>query len=155
MCDLAIERPSLVRPTLTHTMGMPVAAAWSAASISVRPSLKPSMYAATTPTSGWSSEVLGEVGELEVGLVARRRPVRQRDAELLGLEHGPTLVPALGDECDRRPRQIVAERLEGVEVGVRPEQMRAAASAIRSSSRCCSASPSGPTSVKPAAKITA
>ncbi len=41
--DWAIEAPSSVLPTLTTTIGTPRWAAWSAASISVRPSLKPSM----------------------------------------------------------------------------------------------------------------
>jgi hypothetical protein len=72
-------------------------------------------------------EVLGEVGELEVGLVARGCPVRQGDALFLRLEHGAALVPALGDEGDLRRRQIVAERLERVQVRVRAEQVRAAA----------------------------
>src|SRR5262249_44791760 len=39
----AIDAPSSVRPTFTITIGLPSCAAWSAASISVRPSLKPSM----------------------------------------------------------------------------------------------------------------
>jgi hypothetical protein len=51
---LAIDRPSSVRPTFTITIGLWSWAAWSAASMSVRPSLNPSMYAASTPTSGWS-----------------------------------------------------------------------------------------------------
>ena len=43
VCAMAIERPSSVRPTLTHVTGTPARAATSAASIKVRPSLKPSM----------------------------------------------------------------------------------------------------------------
>ena len=39
----AIDAPSSVRPTFTITIGFFSDAAWSAASISVRPSLKPSM----------------------------------------------------------------------------------------------------------------
>ena len=39
----AIELPVSVRPTFTITTGLCSLAAWSAASISVRPSLKPSM----------------------------------------------------------------------------------------------------------------
>ena len=72
-------------------------------------------------------EVAGEVGELEVDLVAGRRPVRQLHPEVLRLEDRPSLVPGLGDEGDGRPGQVVAERLEGVEVRVRPEQVRGAA----------------------------
>ena len=41
--DVAIDAPSSVRPTFTMTMGTPCRAAWSAASISVRPSANPSM----------------------------------------------------------------------------------------------------------------
>ena len=43
VCDCAIERPAAVLPTFTITIGLRSCAAWSAASISVRPSLKPSM----------------------------------------------------------------------------------------------------------------
>src|SRR2546423_960392 len=42
---------------------------------------------------GLIGEVPGEVGELEVGLVAHRRPVRHRYTEVLGLENRPALVP--------------------------------------------------------------
>ena len=71
---------------------------------------------------GLVGEVRGEVGELEVDLVAGRRPVRHRDAELLALEDRAALVPALGDERDRRAGQIGAELGERVQVGVGPEQ---------------------------------
>ena len=72
---------------------------------------------------GLVDEVAGEVGELEVDLVAGRRPVAQGDAEVLCLEDRTALVPALGDERDLGRRQVVAERLERVEVGVRSEQV--------------------------------
>lgn len=55
VCERAIEVPASVRPTFTITMGLRARAAWSAASISDRPSLNPSMYAAITPTSGRSA----------------------------------------------------------------------------------------------------
>ncbi len=71
---------------------------------------------------GLIREVAREVGELEVDLVAGRRPVREPDADLLALEHGPALVSRLGDQRDRRSLEIVAELLERVEVRVRPEQ---------------------------------
>jgi hypothetical protein len=71
---------------------------------------------------GLIGEVGGEVGELEIDLVAGRRPVADPDAELLALEHGTALVPALGDERDRRAREVVAEVLERVQVRVRPQQ---------------------------------
>jgi hypothetical protein len=48
--------------------------------------------------------------------------VREPYAHLLHREDGTPLVPGLGDQRDRRPVQVVAELLEGVEVGVRPEQ---------------------------------
>ncbi len=44
------------------------------------------------------------------------------DAQVLGLEDGPALVARLGDQGDPLARQVVAERLERVEVGVGPEQ---------------------------------
>ena len=53
--EVAIDAPSAVRPTFTHTTGTPACAAWSAASCNVRPSLNPSMYAAMAPVSGWSA----------------------------------------------------------------------------------------------------
>ncbi len=53
---------------------------------------------------GLVGEVAREVGELEVDLVAGRRPMGEPDADLLALEHGPALVAALGDERDRRAR---------------------------------------------------
>ena len=43
VCDAAIDWPAAVRPTFTITIGLRSDAAWSAASINVRPSLKPSM----------------------------------------------------------------------------------------------------------------
>ena len=48
---------------------------------------------------GLVGEVAAEVGELEVDLVAGRRPVREPDAELLALEHRPALVARLGDRA--------------------------------------------------------
>ncbi len=50
----------------------------------------------------------------------------RRDALILRLEDRATLVPALGDERDLGPGQVVAERLERVEVGVGSEQVRVA-----------------------------
>ena len=41
---------------------------------------------------GLIGEVAGEVGELEVDFVARGRPVREPDPDLLALEHGAALV---------------------------------------------------------------
>ncbi len=72
-------------------------------------------------------EVAGEVGELEVDLVAGRRPVRETDAELLALEDRATLVAGLGHERDRRTFEVVTEALERVEVRVRPEEAHIAA----------------------------
>ena len=72
---------------------------------------------------GLIGEPGAEVGELEVGLVARGGPVREADADLLALEDGPSLVAALGDEGDGLAGQVVAEELEGVEVGVGPEKV--------------------------------
>ncbi len=71
---------------------------------------------------GLIGEVPGEVGELEVDLVAGRRPVREPDPDLLALEHGPALVPRLRDERDRRAFEIFAEVFERVEVRVGAEQ---------------------------------
>ena len=68
-------------------------------------------------------EVLNEVGRLEVRLVPGRRPMRQLDPDLLALEHGAALVPALGDQRDGAAREVVAEHLERVQVRVRPEQV--------------------------------
>jgi hypothetical protein len=72
---------------------------------------------------GLGGEVGAEVGELEIGLVAGGRPVREPDADVLALEDRPALVPALGDEGDGLAREVVAEGLEGVEVGVGPEHV--------------------------------
>jgi hypothetical protein len=74
---------------------------------------------------GLRREPGGEVGELEVDLVAGRGPVGQPDAEVLGLEDRPALVPRLRDERDPPALDVVAEQLEGVEVGVGPEQVGA------------------------------
>ena len=126
MWAFAIDSPSSVRPTFTITIGFFSVAAWSAASMRVRPSLNPSMYAGDHTDVRLVGEVAGEVGELEVDLVPRRRPVRQPDADLLALEHGPALVAALGDERDRRPGEVGAELLERVEVRVGAEQMHLA-----------------------------
>ncbi len=75
------------------------------------------------PDVGLIEEVTSEVGELEVGFVAGGRPVRQGDALILRLEDRTTLVPALGDQRDLEAGQIVAERLERVQVGVGTEQV--------------------------------
>jgi len=48
--------------------------------------------------------------------------VRQTDPELLPLEDRAALVPALGDERDRRALEIVAEIGERVQVRVRAEE---------------------------------
>ena len=76
---------------------------------------------------GLVREVAGEVGELEIDLVARRRPVRKANPDFLALEHRPALVSRLGDERDRRALEVGAEILERVEVGVGPEQAHVAA----------------------------
>ena len=68
-------------------------------------------------------EVVDEVGGLQVRLVARRRPVRQLDPDLLALEHRAALVPALGDQRHGGTGEVVAEHLERVEVRVRSEQV--------------------------------
>ena len=68
-------------------------------------------------------EVVDEVGRLHVGLVAGRGPVGELDADLLPLEHRAALVAALGDQRDRLSREVLAEDLEGVEIGVRPEDV--------------------------------
>ncbi len=75
---------------------------------------------------GLVGEVAGEVGELEVDLVAGRRPVREPDADLLALEHGPALVSRLRDQRDRRAFEVGAEVLERVQVRVRAEQVHIA-----------------------------
>ena len=79
------------------------------------------------PDVGLLGEVAGEVGELEVDLIAGRRPVRHRDPELLALEHRPTLMAALGDQRDRRAGQVVTEVRERVQVRVRTQQVGVAA----------------------------
>ena len=76
---------------------------------------------------GLVGEVGREVGELQVHLVACGRPVRHGDAQVLALEDGSSLVPALGDEGDGGPGQVVAEGLEGVEIGVGPQEVDVAA----------------------------
>jgi hypothetical protein len=90
------------------------------------PVLEPLDVARDGSDLGPGGEVPGEVGELEVGLVAGRRPVRKADAELLTLEDGPALMAALGDQRDRPTGQVGAELLEGVEVRVGTEQMQLA-----------------------------
>ena len=72
---------------------------------------------------GLIREVAREVGELEIDLVPGRRPVRDRDADLLSLEEGSALMTALCDERERGTGQIGAELREHVEVGVRSEQV--------------------------------
>ncbi len=72
---------------------------------------------------GVVGEPAGEVGELEVDLVAGRGPGRDPQPELLGLEHRPPLVPALGDEGDRPAGVARGEGLERVQVRVGPEQV--------------------------------
>ena len=74
------------------------------------------------PHLGLVGEVAGEVGELEVDLVAGGCPVGEPHPELLALEHRPALVARLRDQRDRRALEVVAERLERVEVRVRAEQ---------------------------------
>ena len=104
---------------------------------------------------GLVGEVAGEVGELEVDLVAGRRPVREPDPDLLALEHGPALVARLRDERDRRTVEVGAEVLERVEVRVRAEQAHVAAVHEFARGGVRAAWPSAPVSEKPAAKITA
>ena len=43
VCDMAVDSPSVLRPTFTATIGTPRCRAWSAAASTVAPSLKPSM----------------------------------------------------------------------------------------------------------------
>lgn len=71
---------------------------------------------------GAFGEVGDEVGGLQIGLVAGGGPVGEADAEFLEGEDGAALVAGLGDQGDRRAVQVVAEALEGVEVGVGAEQ---------------------------------
>ncbi len=71
---------------------------------------------------GLVGKMPGEVGELEVDLVAGGRPMREANADLLALEHRPALVTGLRDQRDRRTFEIVAELLERVQVRVRAEQ---------------------------------
>ena len=71
-------------------------------------------------------EVPGEVGELEVHLVPRRGPVGHGDGDLLALPDVTALVSAVADEGHRLARQIAAQGEEGVEGGVRTEQVDAA-----------------------------
>ena len=124
-----------MRPTFTHTIGMPGPGRVVGGEHQRAAVLEALDVGGDHADLGLVGEVAGEVGELEVDLVAGRRPVRERDAELLGLEHRAALVAALGDEGDRRPGEVVAERLERVEVGVRPEQVGARRSRPGRSSR--------------------
>ena len=72
--------------------------------------------------AGPLGEVRDDVGGLQVGLVAGRRPVGEPDAEFMEGEHRAALVAGLGDQGDGRAGQVVAELLEGVQVGVRAEE---------------------------------
>ena len=74
------------------------------------------------PDVGLVGEPAGEVGELQVDLVARRRPRAQVQAQLLGLVDRPALVSALGDEGDGPAGVVLVEGLEGVQVRVGAEQ---------------------------------
>ena len=104
-----MARPASVLPTFTTTIGVPCPAAASAAARSVLPVAKTLDVGGDRADFGLGGEPGGEVGELEVGLVAGGRPVREPDADFLRLEDGPALMPALRDERDRRPVEIVAE----------------------------------------------
>src|SRR5205807_8095932 len=77
--------------------------------------------------AGWRmvDEVAEEVGALEVDLVSGRYPVAEADAEILPLDDRPSLMSALRDQRDFRAGEV-EEGLEGVDVGVRPEQPHAA-----------------------------
>ena len=74
------------------------------------------------PDLGALGEVGDEVRGLQVRLVAGGRPVGEPYAQLLEGEHGPPLVSRLRDQGDRGARQVVAEPLEGIQVGVGSEQ---------------------------------
>ena len=155
VCDCAIDRPAAVLPTFTITIGL-----LQLRGVVGREHQRAAVLEALDVTGdhadlGLVGEVAGEVGELEVDLVARRRPVREADAELLALEHRPALVARLRDQRDRRAFEVVAEVLERVEVRVRAEQAHVAALARASSRRRSRFLPSAPVSEKPAAKITA
>ena len=93
-------------------------------------------------------EVVDEVGRLHVGLVAGGRPVRELDADLLSLEHRAALVAALGDERDGLAREVLAEDLERVEVGVGPEDVELTAGDDPLHLRPGAARPSAPTSAE-------
>ena len=84
--------------------------------------LEPLDVAGDRADVGLLGEVRDHVGGLDVAFVAGERPAPQRDAEILGLIDGPPLVPALRDQGDALARQVIAERLEGVQRGVRADQ---------------------------------
>ena len=118
---LAIEVPSAVRPTLTATTGTRCWAAAVGGELQRPPALESLHVAGDGPGVGQAGEVGDEVGHLEVGLVARRGPVREADPDLLALVDRSSLVPTLRDEGDRLAREVLVELLEGVEVGVGAE----------------------------------
>ena len=69
-------------------------------------------------------EVRDDVRRLDIALVSGERPAPQRDPEVLRLVDGPTLVPALRHQRDALSRQVLPERLERVQRGVRTDQPR-------------------------------
>ncbi|EPH45746.1 hypothetical protein STRAU_1204 [Streptomyces aurantiacus JA 4570] len=82
----------------------------------------------------------------------------QAYAEFLEREDGAALVSRLGDEGDGGAFEVVAELLEGVEVGVRAEQPQARAAdggGEPAGSRSCAAAPASPVSANPEANATA
>ena len=126
VCDCAIDWPASVRPTFTITIGLRSSRRVVGREHQRAAVLEALDVAGDHADLGLVGEVAREVGELEVDLVAGRRPVREPDADLLALEHGPALVARLRDQRDRRAVEVVAELLERVEVRVRAEQAHVA-----------------------------
>ena len=123
---LAMLLPCAVRPIFTHTIGTAARGGVVGGERERAPVLEPLDVGGDHAGVGQVGEVPGEVGELEVDLVAGRRPVVEADAELLGLEDRAPLVARLADQRDLPAGQVGAERLERVEVGVRSEEVEIA-----------------------------
>ena len=68
-----------------------------------------------------------EVGPLEIGFVADRRPRLDADAEHLALRDRPPLVSGLRDDHELLAREALRPGLEDVEVGVRADDPHRAA----------------------------